>query len=339
MNLNTVTSYLIWGILVAESVLGLALLISGLVFRSRQKQSVRSAARKAEYYASMLASAATAEDPAKGAACLKGVQRAASAASDCLSNLVALMLAHRVTVSEVQALIDAEIGKADRGAIRLCGFLARTAPLAGLAGTLVGVQASLSAFSVNRTDPGLIIAGFATAVQTTLAGIVVAFMCLGASRLLIEPRLKRTAMEMFDMSMRLVPKVQAAKAKVLQIVGDDKVEQLPEPGPSTGIHPGRASASAPGDHLQQDQGTGPAKPRTSEPRTRAGSPSGSPPRSPAPPKEGPHLPAVVAEASDRQEAALAAQRSRQEAGCTGTGPAKAVGQHGREMEVSDHVCI
>lgn len=209
--MNTIMCWLIWSILGAESILALALLISGFCLRAREKRRAKSAREVARHYSSMLSLNGAARDPAWAMQCIKDVRSKATVDEDCLSGLMRYMLGHRVRTSEIQALIDVEIGRADRGAIRLCGFLARTAPLAGLAGTLIGVQAALSAFATNRTDPGLIVAGFSTALQTTLAGVVVAFVCMGASRLLIEPSLKRTAMAIFDLVMGLAPRVQAVR--------------------------------------------------------------------------------------------------------------------------------
>lgn len=212
MNLNMLMSWLVWGILGAESIVALALLISGLCFRARERGHARTARTVAECYASILDLDGMAGEPEQAMRSLRHLRSEVGEGDDCISGLMKYMLGNKISAGEIQALIDVEIGKADRGAIRLCGFLARTAPLAGLAGTLVGVQAALSAFSTNRTDPGLIIAGFSTALQTTLAGVLVAFMCMGASRLLIEPWLKRTAMVIFDLAMDLAPRIRAVKS-------------------------------------------------------------------------------------------------------------------------------
>jgi biopolymer transport protein ExbB/TolQ len=211
MSMNTIICGLIWAILGVESVMALALLISGFFLAAREKKRVKSTIQVAGDYSLMLSLDGATRDPVRAMECFKDLENEVSADSGCLAGLTKYMLGHRVRADEMQSLIDVEIGRADQGAIRLCGFLAKTAPLAGLAGTLLGVQAALSAFSTNRTDPGLIVAGFSTALQTTLAGVLVAFMCMGTSRLLIEPRLKRTALSIFDMAMGLALRIESVK--------------------------------------------------------------------------------------------------------------------------------
>ena len=201
MNLNAIASYIVWGILIAESIVGLALLFSGVIIRITESRTTRQAARQTDQYLRKIDAIRLAGE--KRRVVVRTLKAVTASDSTFIGRLVDHMLARGTRLSEIQTLIELQISKTERGADRVCSFIARTAPLAGLAGTLVGVQAALSAFSADRADPNHVISGFATAIQTTLAGIFVAFLCLATSRLLFEPRLKKTAIEIFDMAMRL----------------------------------------------------------------------------------------------------------------------------------------
>ena len=201
MNLNAIASYIVWGILIAESIVGLALLFSGVIIRITESRTTRQAARQTDQYLRKIDAIRLAGE--KRRVVVRTLKAVTASDSTFIGRLVDHMLARGTRLSEIQTLIELQISKTERGADRVCSFIARTAPLAGLAGTLVGVQAALSAFSADRADPNHVISGFATAIQTTLAGIFVAFLCLATSRLLFEPRLKKTAIEIFEMAMRL----------------------------------------------------------------------------------------------------------------------------------------
>ena len=209
MNLNAIASCIVWGILIAESIVGLALLFSGVIIRITESKTSRQAAKQTDKYLSNIDAIRLAGE--KRHIVVRALKAATASDSTFIGRLVDHMLAQGTRLSDIQTLIELQISKTERGADRVCSFIARTAPLAGLAGTLVGVQAALSAFSADRADPNHVISGFATAVQTTLAGIFVAFMCLVTSRLLFEPRLKKTAIEIFEMAMRL-------RASILAVV-------------------------------------------------------------------------------------------------------------------------
>jgi biopolymer transport protein ExbB/TolQ len=235
MNLNAIASYIVWGILIAESIVGLALLFSGVIIRITESRTTRQAAKQTDKYLKNInAIRLTGE---KRRIAVRALKADTTSDSTFIGRLVDHMLARGTRLSDIQTLIELQISKTERGADRVCSFIARTAPLAGLAGTLIGVQAALSAFSADRADPNHVISGFATAVQTTLAGIFVAFMCLATSRLLFEPRLKKTAIEIFEMAMRL-------RASILAVVTPTQ----DKPGHNTRSGHTHRIAPVPGGH-------------------------------------------------------------------------------------------
>ncbi len=77
------------------------------------------------------------------------------------------------------------------GSQRLCSWLIPTAPMVGLAGTLAGISEALSHFQQRSESPELMIAGFAVAIQTTLIGLWISFLCWITIKLLWTPYLGR----------------------------------------------------------------------------------------------------------------------------------------------------
>jgi len=106
-----------------------------------------------------------------------------------------LLRAFRRT-SNRQALVVTMIGRrlireVDCGGRTLAAFVTKTAPLLGLAGTLLGISASLSSFSSNPEASEEIISGFAMAITTTLWGVMIACLAMVTSRLVWQPAIGR----------------------------------------------------------------------------------------------------------------------------------------------------
>lgn len=87
----------------------------------------------------------------------------------------------------VAALCEKVIGQVDGGARSLAAFLSSTSGLLGLAGTLIGISSALMSFSADAGSPEPIITGFATAMGTTLWGVLIAFTAIFTSRLIWQP--------------------------------------------------------------------------------------------------------------------------------------------------------
>ena len=132
---------------------------------------------------------------------------------DGAARVLCCLLARHGDYDAVEATVALHVGRSERGAIRLCSFLARTAPLAGLAGTLVGIQEALGEFALTG-DPQSVIGGFATAIQTTEIGVFVAITALITSRLLWEPPLKRRTSQLLEFALTAKPLIGDILARI-----------------------------------------------------------------------------------------------------------------------------
>jgi hypothetical protein len=124
----------------------------------------------------------------------------------------------------------------DRGATRINTFLAKTAPMLGLAGTLAGISLSMSQFEQRSAEPEVIIHGFAVAIETTLFGIFVAILCMASNRLLWQP-LQQEAATIWDRLEREL--VLANSPRISSPTGKKKTQ----PNQNTGKPTAQASRS------------------------------------------------------------------------------------------------
>jgi len=107
-------------------------------------------------------------------------------------------------------------------------WLVKTAPLIGLAGTLAGISCSMAQFQQRVSDPGVIVHGFAVAIETTLYGIFVSCFCLIADRLFWKPLKDEMRERWLDIETQLVL---TAKKSAEVPAGQKVVAQRPaEPG-------------------------------------------------------------------------------------------------------------
>lgn len=192
MDIYLVAVSVTWAILGIESVFALALLFSGLSYRLLQRRAKAETVNKTTFFLNRLKAIQHLSSHRDIKVRLKSLTKKSQGARDGVSNIVHTLLTKNSGKTEVEAIIQAHIDAVERGALRLCAFLAKTAPLAGLAGTLIGVQNSLSAFSKQADSPQLVISGFATALLTTLSGVFTAILCVTVSRLIWEPGLQKT---------------------------------------------------------------------------------------------------------------------------------------------------
>ena len=218
MNMSTVAHYTIWALLFGESVLALALLVSGIGWRWKGRRAGRQAMAAGQRHLNRLRVALNAGTGKAARQAKIAIRADASDKADAISSISRHLVARDLGQDEVDVLISLHIGKLERGAVRLCGLVARTAPLLGLAGTLVGVQMALSAFAQSATEPQMVLEGFATAILTTLAGILVALLCLATSRLLWEPLIRKTMHDLMEMALML----KAAMWEVEKVIATEK---------------------------------------------------------------------------------------------------------------------
>lgn len=113
-----------------------------------------------------------------------------SCESDGLAALLVYLLEnvrhHLADIDAVAAgahgVIHVQQRRLERGGQRLCGYLVKLGPWAGLTGTLAGVRVSLAAFVRSLGAVQEFAAGFATAIDTTVLGILVAVVAFTTSR-------------------------------------------------------------------------------------------------------------------------------------------------------------
>ncbi len=142
----------------------------------------------------------------------------------------------------------------DRGATRINTFLAKTAPLLGLAGTLAGISLSMSQFEEQSAEPRVIIHGFAVAIETTLFGIFVAILCMASNRLLWQPLQQEAAEIWGDLERGLLlantPRIPASVAGQNRAARNQKTGKPPVPtpaAPAANPSPGPQPVAAPPD--------------------------------------------------------------------------------------------
>lgn len=204
MTFHTIMEYGIWTALIVESILALSLLFSGFGHRLRERGGAARRKNLATRYrrSIQVATKTGGLDAVRDA--LAAISDSARCRRDEISRIVHHILSSGTDLASIEAMVAIHIGRLEKGAVRLCAFLAKTAPLLGLAGTLVGMQACLSAHStVSESPKQAISAGLGTAMNTTLFGIVVAFMCVLTGRLFWEHSLKRTTVDMVESALAM----------------------------------------------------------------------------------------------------------------------------------------
>jgi len=203
MNLSILAHYLIWAFLFGESVLAVALFLSGIGWGVRGRLLIREAMDSGRRTLNQLRLALKKGTAKAARQAKKAIRADLSRKTDAMSLISRHLVTRELGQDEMEALIGLHIGNLERGVVHLCGLVARTAPLLGLAGTLVGVQMALSAFARNSTEPQLVLEGFATAIGTTLVGILVALFCLATSRLFWQPLIRKTMHDFMDTALEL----------------------------------------------------------------------------------------------------------------------------------------
>ncbi len=185
---------LVMVLLCAESVFALGLFLQAVSSTCLQTPNVtRRIIRRIESLRSDKQNRCGAAGNKGSRATAKATETANDPIENLLTNLVGSVgIGHSEHSAVLSGLIRQLLGLTDNGARSLAIFLCKTAPLLGLAGTLIGISSALAAFSADAGSPEPIIAGFATAMGTTLWGILIAFAAIFSSRVLWQPAIAQT---------------------------------------------------------------------------------------------------------------------------------------------------
>ncbi len=175
----------IWCFLVLQSLWAVSLFFSGFSFYLRMKRNLSASEQNLVFLSSKFS---TAEKPGMPTSIdLRTLKR-----NDSIIDQLARFIIEKEPSLEGAYLKARSIyDLLDAGRVRVGGILARTATLTGLAGTLVGVQEALKVYAGSPSGNSGIIAGFETALTTTLFGVMTALTAVAATRFLIEQRLEQ----------------------------------------------------------------------------------------------------------------------------------------------------
>jgi biopolymer transport protein ExbB/TolQ len=217
MTLSSVASVFLWTLLIGESVTAVALLFAAVSFRLRHPKRLRHASESAVAILAEMQRVGGGQfslESRRIVSWIDELKQTASKQTDGFSGVLRYLLSPQAEHAGIESVIALHLGQMERGAIRLCSFLAKTAPLAGLGGTLLGVSDALKAFAAKPGDPSVVIGGFATAIDTTLVGILITFVCLGTSRLIWEPLLSKTLGELMEHALLLKSHLGQLRSKI-----------------------------------------------------------------------------------------------------------------------------
>ena len=215
MSIFAIGTAVIWVMLVTESIFALALLLSGLSYRFRQKLVNIEASQRRTVFLNQLKMIQQLNSPNDIQDRLKSLQRESRIGSDGECYLVYSLLSKNADKEDLQAFIQTYLKSLERGSTRLCGFLAKTAPLVGLAGTLVGLQGAFTAFARQGGDAQIVVRSFSTAILTTLHGVLIAVMSISVAQLLYEPKLQEAALGFLEFGQAVQQHLHDIKQKLI----------------------------------------------------------------------------------------------------------------------------
>jgi biopolymer transport protein ExbB/TolQ len=233
---------LAWTILLIGSILTVAALLAALrqrrVFQLRKSDTSYACADKCLARLQQLAHASPSKDPEQLRAELKGISRAVRPYRE-REALVAVLayllenvphhLADRDTLAAgLRNVMSIWQRRMERGGLRLCGYLIKLGPWAGLAGTLVGVRASLGLFVGNITAVNKFVSGFATAIDTTIWGVAIAIVALTTIKAIWVPLLERQHAEVTEYA---VAALMSLNRIYRDIGGDGSAQRQNQSGP------------------------------------------------------------------------------------------------------------
>ena len=225
MSAFTISAGAVWVLLIGQSVLALALLLAGVAHRLRDRHVQRAGEGLAASFLGHLRFIAWQCPAEKIPDQMRTIEKAFGATgrresglaisaspghrargrgtspqhhSSGVPELVRHLLNRDANPSSIEIVVGLHTATIERGALRLCGFLARVAPLVGLGGTVLGIQQALAGYADHSTD---LMASFGLALQTTLAGVAIAFVALLTARLIWEPLLHRATARLLDLSL------------------------------------------------------------------------------------------------------------------------------------------
>lgn len=220
-------SFLVMALLMAQSIFALGLLFQAIVSsRIRRPKLIRAIKERT----SMLERRSTEQNGSSKKDKRRVVSESQEPAIDELIH--ACRQDNSTQPLMIAALCDRLIRMVDGGARSYAAFLSKTAPLLGLAGTLLGISEALMSFSGDSSSQNLIIRGFAIAIGTTLWGILIAFAAMFASRLIWQPVISdvQTALLHLIKAASLSPQRQPVRRRSAAVAGGIRPHGPPRNG-------------------------------------------------------------------------------------------------------------
>lgn len=210
--------YLLIGVLLCQSILGLAILFDAILKAGlKRRQTLMSLTELLSLAKSWHTLSSTEQE-----------RRRQRVQANPLAPAFAMLVDRTGLATHAEHHVHRWLQSLDGNATHLKMLLVKTAPLIGLAGTLAGIASSMGRFEQRVSDPGVIVHGFSVAIETTLYGIFVTCFCLLADRIFWKP-LKDQARELWlEVEMQLAQgaaKKSAAAAAQSAQVGRRKTDK------------------------------------------------------------------------------------------------------------------
>jgi len=178
--------YLLIGVLLCQSILGLAILFDAILKAGlKRRQTLMSLTELLSLAKSWHTLSSTEQE-----------RRRQRVQANPLAPAFAMLVDRTGLATHAEHHVHRWLQSLDGNATHLKMLLVKTAPLIGLAGTLAGIASSMGRFEQRVSDPGVIVHGFSVAIETTLYGIFVTCFCLLADRIFWKP-LKDQARELW----------------------------------------------------------------------------------------------------------------------------------------------
>lgn len=178
--------YLLIGVLLCQSILGLAILFDAILKAGlKRRQTLMSLTELLSLARSWHTLSSTEQE-----------RRRQRVQANPLMAAFEILVDNTGLANHSEHHVDRWLQSLDGNSTHLKMLLVKTAPLIGLAGTLAGIASSMGRFEQRVSDPGVIVHGFSVAIETTLYGIFVTCFCLLADRIFWKP-LKDQARELW----------------------------------------------------------------------------------------------------------------------------------------------
>ena len=233
--------YLLIGILLCQSILGLAILFDAILKAGlKRRQTLQSLTELLSLAKSWHTLSATEQE-----------RRRQRVRANPLAAAFEMLVDGTGLATPAEHHVHRWLQSLDGNATHLKMLLVKTAPLIGLAGTLAGISSSMGRFEQRVSDPGVIVHGFSVAIETTLYGIFVTCFCLLADRIFWKP-LKDQARDMWlEVEMQLAQG--AAKKPAAATAQSAKAGRRKTDGPQHAATLNRVDQSATQDERRRQR--------------------------------------------------------------------------------------